>query len=155
MRSLRAHLELERPQRVVAIREKGNVLVHLQALRVQHLIQASFRLRIKRLHKTKAFAGGALVVFIFSKAQCTLTHNNLDVVLLREPVAHVPPVHADLEAPSGRGKRSLSPGLPSIKHGCSSPNSASRRLATLRVSYRTVLTSSVTSRGRKSLSASR
>jgi len=42
---------------------------------VQHLIQASFRLRIKRLHKTKAFAGGALVVFIFSKAQCTLTHN--------------------------------------------------------------------------------
>src|SRR6266446_4736236 len=69
MRSLRAHLELERTKRVVAIREKGNVLVHLQALRVQHLIQASFRLRIQRLHKTKAFAGGCLVCFILSKAQ--------------------------------------------------------------------------------------
>src|SRR5467141_1329673 len=101
MRSLRAHLELERTKRVVAIREKGNVLVHLQALRAQHLIQASFRLRIQRLHKTKAFAGGSLVVFIFSKAQRTLPHNDLEVVLLREPVAHVPPSMPTLNAPSG------------------------------------------------------
>jgi hypothetical protein len=31
-RGLRTHLELERTKRVVAIREKGNGLVHLQAL---------------------------------------------------------------------------------------------------------------------------
>jgi hypothetical protein len=66
---------------------------------VQHLIQASFRLRIQRLHKTKAFAGGSLVVFIFSKAQRTLTHNDLEVMLLREPVAHIPSVNAHLECP--------------------------------------------------------
>src|SRR6266851_6081129 len=58
-----------------------------------------------------------------------------------------PPSMPTLHDPSGRGKRSHSLGLPSRKHGCSSPNSASRRLATLRVSYRTVLTSSVTSSG--------
>src|SRR6266508_3556347 len=50
MRGLWAHLKLKRTKRVVAIRQKGNVLVHLQALRVQHLIQASFRLRIQCLH---------------------------------------------------------------------------------------------------------
>src|SRR5712691_2848908 len=63
------------------------LLVHLQALRVQHLIQASFRLRIQRLHKTKAFAGGCLVCFILSKTQCTLAHDDLEVVLLGVPVA--------------------------------------------------------------------
>src|SRR5438309_7243042 len=81
MRGLRAHLELEFPQRVVAIREKGKVLIHLQTLRVQHLIQASFRLRIQRLHKTKAFAGGCLVCFLLSKTQRTLGYNDLKVVL--------------------------------------------------------------------------
>src|SRR5262249_15591354 len=122
---------------------------------MQHLIQAAFRLCLQRLHKTKAFAGGCLVCFILSKGMRTLAHNDFEIVLLREPVAHVPPVNAHLECPSGRGKRSHSPGLPSIKQGCSSPSSASRRWATLRVSYRTVLTSSVTSSGRKSLRASR
>src|SRR2546422_1264328 len=97
MRSLWAHLELEHTKRVVAIREKGHGLVHLYALRVQHLIQASFRLRIKRLHKTKAFAGGSLIVVILSKAPRTLAHNDLEVVLLGEPIAHVTPVNAHFE----------------------------------------------------------
>jgi hypothetical protein len=97
MRGLRAHLELERTQGVVAIREKGNVLVHLQALRVQHLIQASLRLRLQRLHKTKPFAGECLVCFVLSKAQHTLAHNDLAMVLLGASMAHVPPVNAHFE----------------------------------------------------------
>ena len=48
MRGLGAHLQLKFPQCVVAIREKGDLLVHLQALRLQHLIQTSLRLGIQR-----------------------------------------------------------------------------------------------------------
>src|SRR5215471_14337953 len=46
MRRLGAHLQLERTQCVIAIGKKGNLLVHLQALRVQHLMQASLRLGV-------------------------------------------------------------------------------------------------------------
>src|SRR5215468_2492698 len=60
-----------------------------------------------------------------------------------------------LNEPSAGGNRSQSPGSPSIKLACSSPNSASSRLATLRVSERTVLTSRLRSIGKKSLRASR
>src|SRR5215813_2672547 len=52
------------------------------------------------------------------------------------------------------GKALQSRGQPSMKLHCSSPSSASQRSATFRVSWRTVLTSSVTSRGKKSLRAS-
>ena len=99
MRGLRAHLQLKRTKRVVAVGKKGDLLVHLEALRVQHLIQASFRLGIQRLHKTKAFAGGRLVCFILSKGTRTLAHNDLEVVLLREPVAHIPPINAHPACP--------------------------------------------------------
>ena len=37
----------------------------------------------------QAFAGGCLGFFILSKAQRTLAHNDLEVVLLGEPIAHV------------------------------------------------------------------
>src|SRR5262252_4504389 len=60
-----------------------------------------------------------------------------------------------LKQPSGGGNSSQSPGSPSIKLACSSPNSASSRLATLRVSERTVLTSRLRSIGKKSLRASK
>src|SRR6266571_4915143 len=56
--------------------------------------------------------------------------------------------------PSGMGKTPQSRGQPSMKLHCSSPSSASQRSATFRVSCRTVLTSSVTSSGRKSVRAS-
>src|SRR5215211_3627732 len=56
--------------------------------------------------------------------------------------------------PSGMGKLPQSRGQPSMKLHCSSPSSASQRSATFRVSWRTVLTSSVTSSGRKSVRAS-
>src|SRR5262244_2059960 len=108
MRSLRAHLELERTKRVVAIREKGNVLVHLQALRVQHLLQASFRFRIQRLHKTKAFAGGFLVVFLFSKLSVLLPTMTSKWCFFAHQLRTSPPSMPTLNAPSGRGKRSHS-----------------------------------------------
>src|SRR5215510_7728174 len=51
---LGTHLELELPQRVVTIREKGNGLVHLYVLRMQHLVQTALGLRIEGLYKAKA-----------------------------------------------------------------------------------------------------
>src|SRR5499427_9641900 len=60
-----------------------------------------------------------------------------------------------MKTPSGGGNSCQSLGSPSIQLVCSSPNSASSRLATLRVSERTVLTSRLRSIGKKSLRASR
>src|SRR5262249_13255601 len=60
-----------------------------------------------------------------------------------------------VKEPSGGGNSSQSLGSPSIKLAWSSPNSASSRLATLRVSERTVLTSRLRSIGKKSLRVSR
>src|SRR5215471_1628379 len=99
MRDLGTHLERERPQRVMAIGEQGNVLGQLQAWRVPPFIQASVRLRLQRWHKTKAFAGGGLGVVILAKAPRTLAHHDLTVVLLGTPMADVPPVQTHLERP--------------------------------------------------------
>src|SRR2546425_2563676 len=97
MRGLWAHLPLQCPQRVVAIREKGDLLVHLYVLRVQHLIQTPLGLGIQRLNKPKALERGRPVLYTLSKAQHTLADNNLEVMLLVPPIAHVSPVNAHVE----------------------------------------------------------
>ena len=97
MRGLGAHLQLKFPQLVVAIREKGDRLIPLSALCMQHLIQASLRLCVVGLHKAKAFVGRWLVLFILSKTPRALADNDLEVMLLVEPVAHVSPVNAHFE----------------------------------------------------------
>ena len=98
MRGLGAHLQLKFPQLVVPIREKGDLLVHLQALRLQHLIQTSLRLGIKRLHKPKALVRGRLLIFILCKASHTLADNDLEIMLLVKPVAYVSPSNANFKA---------------------------------------------------------
>src|SRR5215510_3781685 len=77
------------------------------------------------------------------------------VSFLSTQLRRYPPSIPTLKEPSGGGKNSHSRGSPSIKLACSSPNSASSRFATLRVSYRTVFTSRLRSSGKKSWSASR
>src|SRR5712691_4240250 len=103
----------------------------------------------------KRLLEGGLSASSSPKARVLLPTMTSKLCFFAHQLRTYPPSMPTLNDPSGRGKRSHSLGLPSIKQGCSSPSSASRRLATLRVSYRTVLTSSVTSRGRKSWSASR
>ena len=68
MRGLWAHLQLEFPKRVVAIGEKGDLLVHLYVLRLQHLIQTSLGLCVQRLHKPKALERGRPVLFFLSQS---------------------------------------------------------------------------------------
>src|SRR5215471_4279856 len=98
MRRLGAHLQLELTQCVIAIGKKGNLLVHLQALRVQHLMQASLRLGVViRLDKPKTFVPRGLVLFTLANAQRTLAHNDLEVALLVHPIAHVASVNAHLK----------------------------------------------------------
>ena len=48
-----------------------------------------------KYQRAKAFAGGGLVCFTLSKTQRTLAYNDLTVVLLGAPIAHVTPVDAD------------------------------------------------------------
>src|SRR5215510_11450393 len=98
MRRLGAHLQLELTQCVIAIGKKRNLLVHLQALRVQHLMQASLRLGVViRLYKPKTFVPEDLVIFTLANPQRTLTHNDLEVVLLGAPIAHVASINAHLK----------------------------------------------------------
>src|SRR6266446_5414329 len=98
MRRLRAHLQLELTQCVITIGKKRHLLIHLQALRVQHLIQASLRLGVViRLYKSKTFVPRGRVLFTLAKAQRTLAHNDLEVALLVHPVTYVASVNAYLQ----------------------------------------------------------
>src|SRR5712691_3288841 len=97
MRGLWAHLPLKFPQLVISIREKGDRLVHLEVLRVQHLIQTPLGLGIQRLDKPKALERGRPVLCTLSKAPHTFADNNLEVMLLVPPMAHVSPVNAHCE----------------------------------------------------------
>src|SRR5262249_22731821 len=78
-----------------------------------------------------------------------------NLCFLSTQLRRYPPSIPTVKEPSGKGKSSQSRGSPSIQLACSSPNSASSRFATLRVSYRTVFTSRLRSSGKKSWSASR
>src|SRR5215475_11488277 len=94
MRRLGAHLQLERTQCVIAIGKKRHLLVHLQALRVQHLMQASLRLGgVIRLDKPKTFVPEDLVLFTLANAQRTLTHNDesMEMLGIMPPPASHPP----------------------------------------------------------------
>src|SRR5215475_14968938 len=104
MRGLWAHLPLQCPQLVIAIREKGDLLVHLYVLRVQHLIQTPLGLGIQRLDKSKALERGCPVLFTLSKAQHTLADNDLEVMLLVHPIANVSPVNAHFEETLRQGQ---------------------------------------------------
>src|SRR5712691_7248506 len=99
-----AHLPLKFPQLVIAIREKRDLLVHLEVLRVQHLIQTPLGFGIQRLDKPKAFERGRPVLFTLSKAQHTLADNDLEVMLLVQPIADVAPVNAHDEEALRQGQ---------------------------------------------------
>src|SRR4029450_339357 len=99
MSRLGAHLQLEGTQCVMAIGKKRHLLVHLHALRVQHLMQASLWLGVViRLDKPTTFVPRGLGLFTFAKAQRTLAPHDLEVALLVHPVAHVPSLNARLQA---------------------------------------------------------
>ena len=149
MLCFRAHRALKLAHRVAAIREKRDLLVHLHPLGREDLMQPPFRFGVERLHKAKALARGGLVFLIAFESERTFPDNDLKVMLLGFPVPHVASVNAHRDRPIWDGQ-GTNPGTPSIKLHCSSPSSASQRSATFRASYRTVLTSRVTSSGRKS-----
>src|SRR5712692_2532056 len=136
MRGLWAHLYLKCPQRVVAICKKRHRLVHLQALSVQHLMQASLRLGVViRLDKPKALERGRAVLFILFKAQDTLADNDFEVMLLVQPMADIAPINAHGEETLRRRQPfPIARRSPSIQPDRSSPSSASMRFATLSVS---------------------
>jgi hypothetical protein len=60
------------PQRVITIGQQRDRLVHLEVLRVQHLVQTALRLGIQRLDKSKPLERGRLAFFILCITQDTL-----------------------------------------------------------------------------------
>src|SRR5262245_65983771 len=104
MKGLGTHLHLKLPQRVVAIREKRDRLVHLEVLRVQHLVETALRLGVQCLQKPKALERGRLVLFFtLVKTPDTLANNELEFMLLVKPIAHVSPIHPHFQSTLSRG----------------------------------------------------
>src|SRR5262249_45253367 len=106
MRGLGTHLQLELPKRVVAIREKRDRLVHLEVLRVQHLVETALRLGVQGLHKPKALERGRFALFLTHvTTPDTLANYDLEFVLLVQPMAHVAPINAHFERTLSRGQQ--------------------------------------------------
>src|SRR4029453_18816250 len=99
MRRLGTYLPLEVPKRVLTIGEKGDLLVHLEVLRVQHLIQTALRLCVECLHKSKALDRGRSVFFTLFKAPDALTDNDFKFMFLVNPIPHVPSANPHCEEP--------------------------------------------------------
>src|SRR5438046_1171325 len=99
MLRLRTHIELEVAYCIATVREKRDLLVQLKPLRLQDLVQAALRFGVNGLHKAKTLAGGTLLVLLPFESQSTLTHNDLEVMLLRLPVPHVAPVNSHGDRP--------------------------------------------------------
>ena len=59
---LRVQVQLEVAHRVAAVGEKRELLVHLMALRLEHLEQAAFGLLVQGLDKPKALAGREILL---------------------------------------------------------------------------------------------
>ena len=55
-----------------AIREKGELLIQLEPLGLQHLEQPSFGLRVKGLDEAKAFTRGDILFLVPSEGEDTL-----------------------------------------------------------------------------------
>ena len=91
-------IALKIPHRVAAIREKGDLLIELVALRLEHLEEPPFGLLVKGLHDGKAFGGnrclGLLTPF---EGQQTLPGNDLKPTS-RALGTDVAPIEADGEA---------------------------------------------------------
>src|SRR5215470_20154735 len=64
---------------------------------MQHLIQTALRLRIQRLHESKALERGRPVFCALCKAPDTLADNDLKFMLLVTPLAHVSSVNPHCE----------------------------------------------------------
>src|SRR4030095_13706966 len=111
MSRLGTYLQLEVPKRVITIGEKGDLLVHLEVLRVQHLIQTALRLCVECLHKSKALDRGRPVFFTLCKAPDALTDNDFKFMLLVDPIAHVSSVNPHCEEALWRGEEIPRAGL--------------------------------------------
>src|SRR4029450_2167931 len=97
MSRLGTYLQLEVPKRVITLGEKGDPLVHLEVLRVQHLIQTALRLCVECLPKSKALDRGRPVFFTLFKAPDALADNDFKCMFLVNPMAHVSSVNSHFE----------------------------------------------------------
>ena len=131
MLGLGIEVELEIADRIAAIREEGDLLIQLMALRFEDLEEPAFGFLVIGLDESKTFAGdGLLGLFPTVKGQEALARNHLEGALLSLGL-HVAPIDSDGERAMGIGNAATSAGHVSIKDHCSSPKASSSRCATV------------------------
>jgi hypothetical protein len=117
-------VELKLAHGVPTVGEKGDLLIELMALRLQHVEQASLRFLVKGLDEGKAFTGdGRFGLLTLRERQEALVGNDLEPAWLALG-ADVAPSIPTVSWPSGMGKRLHSAGPLSINDHCSSPKPA-------------------------------
>ena len=105
-----AQRELEIADGVAAVREQRARLIALEPWRLQDLVQAPLRWSVHGLHEAQALAGGYLLVLIACDGERALADDDLEVRLLRLPIAPRAPVDAPGDGPIREG--SMAPILP-------------------------------------------
>src|SRR5262245_9278353 len=94
-------IQLEVPHGVAPVRQKRDLLVHLMALRVEHLEQAAFGLLVQGLHKPKALTGREILLSRSTNGQDAFPDDNFEVTLLLVPIAYISTIDAHRERPIG------------------------------------------------------
>src|SRR5262245_30981354 len=85
------------------VREKDELLIHLQALPFQQFEQAPFRFGIERADKPKAYTGGECLVFIPREREHALADNDFKPPLFPWR-AHEPAINPHGQRPIGGGQ---------------------------------------------------
>ena len=95
-----------------AIREKGELLIHLEPLGLQDLEQAAFGLRVKGLDKAKALTRGDILLVLPCEGQDTLADDDFKLPLFLVPVTHIPAIDPHRERAIGNREMAPVPRAP-------------------------------------------
>jgi hypothetical protein len=83
----RVEIELQVAHSVAAIGEKGDLLIQLHTMALEHLEESSFTLAVIRLHEAKAFTGS----FLWNG----FVHDHFKMSLLVIPLSNVTAINSD------------------------------------------------------------
>jgi hypothetical protein len=92
MLGFRAEVPLEIPHGVSAMREKGELLIHLEPLGLPELEQAALGLRVNGLDKAKAPTRRDIFFVLLCEGEDTLAHDDFKLPLFLVPITHIPRV---------------------------------------------------------------
>src|SRR6267142_5749394 len=112
MLGLWAEVQLEVTHGISAIREKGELLIHLEPLGLPELEQAALGLRVNGLDKAKALTRGNVFLVLPCEGQDTFPHDDLKLPLFLVPITHIPTIDPDRERTIGHRQMAPVPRAP-------------------------------------------